>query len=46
MTGYDIISTKGVEYVTVDASYLYDNSALPEITPEDDKDDFYWLGGN
>lgn len=46
VTGYDIISTKGVEYVTVDTSYLYDNSAPPEITPEDDKDDFYWLGGN
>jgi hypothetical protein len=29
VTGYDLNSTPGVEYVTVDPVYLRDNSALP-----------------
>lgn len=45
VTGYDIQSTPGVEYVTVDPIYLYDNSPAPEKKPEDDPDDFYWLQG-
>lgn len=45
VTGYDIQSTPGVEYVTVDPIYLYDNSPVPEKKPEDDPDDFYWLQG-
>ena len=45
VTGYDIQSTPGVEYVTVDPVYLRDNSAAPVQKPEDDPDDFYWLNG-
>ena len=45
VTGYDIQSTPGVEYVTVDPVYLRDNSPAPEQTNGDDPDDFYWLNG-
>lgn len=45
VTGYDIQSTPGVEYVTVDPIYLYDHSPKPEQTPEDNPEDFYWLNG-
>ena len=45
VTGYDIQSTPGVEYVTVDPVYLRDNSAAPVQKPEDDPDAFYWLNG-
>lgn len=43
VTGYDIHSTPGVEYITVDPVYLRDNSSSPEQTEEDDPADFYWL---
>ena len=45
VTGYDIQSTPGVEYVTVDPVYLRDNSPAPKQTEEDDPDDYYWLNG-
>ena len=45
VTGYDIQSTVGVEYVTVDPVYLRDNTPAPEQKAEDDPDDFYWLNG-
>ena len=45
VTGYDVQSTPGVEYVTVDPVYLYDNSETPVQTEEDDPSDFFWLGG-
>ena len=45
VTGYDIQSTPGVEYVTVDPVYLRDQSAPPEQKPGDNPDDFYWLNG-
>ena len=45
VTGYDIQSTPGVEYVTVDPVYLRDNSEIPVQKPEDNPDDFYWLNG-
>ena len=45
VTGYDIQSTPGVEYVTVDPIYLYDHTPKPEQTPEDKPEDFYWLNG-
>ena len=45
VTGYDIQSTPGVEYVTVDPVYLRDNSPAPEQSVEDDPDDLYWLNG-
>lgn len=47
VTGYDTQSTPGVEYVTVDPIYLYDNSPAPEKQEEDSDEDFFWLeGGN
>ena len=45
VTGYDIHSTPGVEYVTVDPVYLRDHTPAPEQTEEDDPADFYWLNG-
>lgn len=45
VTGYDIHSTPGIEYVTVDPVYLRDNSYAPPQTSEDDPADFYWLNG-
>lgn len=47
VTGYDIQSTPGVEYVTVDPIYLYDNSPAPEKQDGDNEEDYFWLeGGN
>ena len=45
VTGYDIQSTPGVEYVTVDPVYIRDNSPEPEQTEEDDDAKFFWLNG-
>ena len=45
VTGYDIQSTPGVEYVTVDPVYLRDNTPAPKQMEEDNPDDFYWLNG-
>ena len=47
VTGYDIQSSEGVEYVSIDPVYLYDTTPAPEKTPEDIEEDFFWLqGGN
>ena len=47
VTGYDIQSTPGVEYVTVDPIYLYDNSPAPAKQEGDNEKDYFWLeGGN
>lgn len=47
VTGYDINSTSGVEYVTVDPIYLYDNSPAPAKQEGDNEEDYFWLeGGN
>lgn len=43
---FDINSTPGVEYVTVDPVPLRDKTAAPEQKPEDNADDYFWLGGN
>ena len=45
VTGYDIQSTEGVEYVTIDPIYEYDLTPPPQQMPEDDPGDFYWLNG-
>ena len=45
VTGYDIQSTPGVEYVTVDPVYIRDQTPAPAQKPEDDPNDFYWLNG-
>lgn len=45
VTGYDIQSVPGVEYVTVAPVYMRDNSPEPVQTEEDDPAAFYWLNG-
>ena len=43
VTGYDLHSTPGIEYVTVDPVYLRDHTPAPEQAKEDDPTDWYWL---
>ena len=45
VTGYDIQSTPGIEYVTVDPVYERDKSPIPEQQPGDNPDDFFWFNG-
>lgn len=45
VTGYDIQSTPGVEYVTLNPMYIKDKTPAPEQKPEDNDEDFYWLNG-
>lgn len=45
VTGYDLQSTEGVEYVTIDPVYIYDLTAPPTQTPQDQDTDFYWFNG-
>ena len=45
VTGYDIQSTPGVEYVTVDPVYLRDESPTPSQTETDSDEDFFWING-
>ena len=45
VTGYDINSTKGVEYVTIDPVYIRDKSPDPIKTETDSNEDFFWIEG-
>ena len=45
VTGYDIQSNPGVEFVTVDPIYIHDNSAPPGKTEGDKDEDFFWFNG-
>lgn len=45
VTGYDLQSSEGVEYVTIDPVYEYDLSRPPEREPDEPKEDFYWFKG-
>ena len=45
VTGYDLQSTEGVEYVTIDPVYIYDLTAPPTQTQQDQDTDFYWFNG-
>ena len=45
VTGYDIQSTPGVEYVTVDPVYLRDETPAPSQTETDSDEDFFWING-
>ena len=45
VTGYDIQSSDGVEYVTIDPVYEFDLSAAPEQSETDNDSDFFWLNG-
>lgn len=42
---FDINSTSGVEYVTVDPVPLRNTAAAPEKKPEDKSEDYFWLNG-
>lgn len=45
VTGYDIQSTEGVEYVTIDPVYIRDKSPIPTPDEGDNPDDYFWLQG-
>ena len=45
VTGYDIQSSEGVEYVTVDPIYEFDLTPPPEQTPQDNDEDYFWFNG-
>ena len=45
VTGYDIHSTPGVQYVTVDPMYIKDSTPTPSKKPGDNSDDYFWLNG-
>ena len=42
---FDINSTPGVEYVTVDPVPLRDKTPAPEKKPEEKSENYFWLGG-
>ena len=43
VTGYDIQSSEGVEYVSIDPVYEFDLTPPPAQTAQDEPEDFYWL---
>lgn len=45
VTGYDIQSTQGVEYVIVNPTYMRDNTPPPTQEDSSNPDDYYWLNG-
>ena len=45
VTGYDIQSTPGVEFVSVDPIYEFDLSAPPQQKSTDNDEDFFWFNG-
>jgi hypothetical protein len=45
VTGYDIQSSEGVEYVTVDPVYEFDLTPAPEKQETDSAEDWFWLEG-
>lgn len=45
VVGYDLQSTPGVEYVSLNPMYIKDRTPAPEKKPEDDPDTHFWLDG-
>ena len=45
VTEFDINSTPGVNYVTVDPVPVRDEQVVPEKTEQDKEEDFFWLQG-
>ena len=45
VTGYDIHSTPGVEYVSLDPMYIKDTTSTPAKNPGDNSADYFWLNG-
>jgi hypothetical protein len=46
VTGYDKISTPGIEFVSVDPVYRYDHTPAPTKEQGDKDEDFFWLDGD
>ena len=44
VTGIDFLSTPGVMYVSMDPTIERDLTSPPEKKPEDDDNDYFWLG--
>ena len=45
VTGYDLQSTPGVEYITIDPVYEFDLSRPPEQPDNVDETDYFWFNG-
>lgn len=45
VTEFDINSTPGVNYVSVDPVLIRPKAEVPEKTPDSSNEEFYWLGG-
>ena len=45
VSGYDIQSTPGVEYVSIDPTYERDMSKIPVNKEGENEDDYFWLTG-
>ena len=45
VTGYDLQSSEGVEYVTIDPVYKFDLSKAPEQKEDDNESNFFWFNG-
>lgn len=45
VTGYDIHSTQGVEYVSLDPMYIKDQTPAPTQKPGESSEDYFWLNG-
>lgn len=45
VTGFDIQSTPGVEFVSVDPVYEFDQTPPPQQTPSDNEEEFFWFNG-
>ena len=45
VTGYDLQSTPGVQYTTIDPVYEFDLTKAPEKKQEDSDKDFFWFNG-
>ena len=45
VTGYDIHSTPGVEYVTLNPMYIKDSTPIPTQSGSDNSQDYFWLNG-
>lgn len=43
VTGFDRQSTLGIEYVTVDPIYIFDNTPAPTPSDGENEEDYYWI---
>jgi hypothetical protein len=45
VTDFDINSTRGINYVSVDPVPVRDKSSIPNRNENDKQEDFFWLQG-